>query len=626
VSVRGKKNVTQPRPKILIVDDDETERALAGAGFADDGLELLEASSGAEALEVFANERPNIVMLDLVMPGMDGYATCSEIRQRAVGADVIILVATSLDDEESIDLAYRSGATDFIAKPIHYGILRHRVRHLLAAQCERQVVQQEIAHMAFHDELTGLPNRAFLKQMLPYVVEQARRRNCAGAVLSIDLDGFKQVNDTLGHGAGDRVLREVASRLDGCLRGSDCVTRSGQGDSAVDAIARFGGDEFVVVLSDLASSEDAALVSDRIIRILTEPFTMVLAEVDGVGLGKQEFHVTCSIGIAPFPSGEDDPELLLSNADAAMYDAKKNGGGKSQYYCAEMSRKAREALELETNLRHALERGEFELHYQPKVRCSTGAVAGVEALLRWRRPGVGLVSPMDFIPLAEKTGLIVPIGAWVIRAACAQVKAWDAEGIRGMSVAVNISSRQFRNRELTDVIRAALADAGVSGSRLEVEITEGALMEDAKHAASVLNELRGLGVRVAIDDFGTGYSSLSYLRVLPVDTIKVDRSFVRDVTVNHDSAAIAATILAMSHSLRLECVAEGVETPEQVDFLVRHGCPVVQGFLFSKPLPAAELSVWLRARSDDAGPLSGRVVPLLRPSPVPRVSAMARGE
>jgi diguanylate cyclase (GGDEF)-like protein len=611
--------VADYRAKILIVDDDETERALAGAGFANDGLEVLEASSGAEALSLFKEHGPQIVMLDVVMPGMDGYATCAEIRRRAGGTDVLILVATSLDDTESIERAYSAGATDFISKPFHLGILRHRVRALLRAQRERETVQQEIAHMAFHDELTGLPNRAFLKQMLPYVVEQARRRERVGAVLSIDLDGFKRVNDTLGHAAGDCLLREVATRLESCLRGSDCVTR-GELAGPADAIARFGGDEFVVVLSDLASTDDAALVADRIVRVLTQPFEMVLAEVDGVGLGAQELHVNCSIGIAPFPSAEDDSDRLLSNADAAMYDAKKSGGGKFQYYCAEMSRKAQDALELETNLRRALERGEFELYYQPKVRCTTGVVEGVEALLRWRRPGFGLVSPLDFIPLAEKTGLIVPIGAWVIRTACAQAKVWAAEGLADLSVAVNISSRQFRNRELLDLIRASLADAGIPGSRLEVEITEGSLMEDPKHAASVLNELRALGIKVAIDDFGTGYSSLSYLRLLPVDTIKVDRSFVRDVTVNQDSAAIAAAIIAMSHSLRLECVAEGVETQDQVDFLMRHGCPVVQGFLFSKPLPIAELDAWLRARHVEPESASAAVTPIRRPPGIARAT------
>jgi diguanylate cyclase len=610
--------VDASRAKILIVDDDETERALAGAGFADDGLEVFEATNGSDALRVFQEQQPQIVMLDVVMPGIDGYATCAELRRRAASADVLILVATSLDDTESIELAYRAGATDFIAKPIHFGILRHRVQALLRAQRERAVVQQKIAHMAFHDELTGLPNRAFLKEMLPYVVEQARRRERVGAVLSIDLDGFKRVNDTLGHAAGDTLLREVATRLEGCLRGSDCVTRGDLAGSPADAIARFGGDEFVVVLSDLASTDDAALVATRIVRVLTKPFEMVLAEVDGVRLGEQELHVNCSIGIAPFPSSEDDSDRLLSNADAAMYDAKKSGGGKFQYYCADMSRKATEALELETNLRRALERGEFELHYQPKVRCSTGVVEGVEALLRWRRPGVGLVSPLDFIPLAEKTGLIVPIGAWVIRAACAQAKAWALEGFADLSVAVNISTRQFRNRELLDLIRSSLSDAGIAGSRLEVEITEGSLMEDAKHAASVLNELRALGVKVAIDDFGTGYSSLSYLRLLPVDTIKVDRSFVRDVTVNQDSAAITAAILAMSHSLRLESVAEGVETQEQVEFLMRHGCPVVQGFLFSKPLPAAELVAWLRARDVEPESASAAVTPIRRLPGIPR--------
>jgi EAL domain-containing protein (putative c-di-GMP-specific phosphodiesterase class I) len=286
----------------------------------------------------------------------------------------------------------------------------------------------------------------------------------------------------------------------------------------------------------------------------------------------------------------------LRNADAAMYDAKRNGGSRFQFYCSDMSRRTREALELENRLRRALEREEFELYYQPKLESKTGRVVGVEALLRWRSPERGLVPPMDFIPLAEKTGLIIPIGAWVLRRACRELKSWQEQGLPAMTMAVNISTRQFRDRDVSQLVRAALAETGIVPKSLELEITEGSLMEDTRYAASVLNELREIGVRVAIDDFGTGYSSLGYLRVLPVDMLKIDRSFVRDVTDNQDSAAIAAAILAMSHSLRLEAVAEGVETRAQLDFLVQHGCPLVQGFLYSRPLPGPEFVAWLRSR------------------------------
>jgi diguanylate cyclase (GGDEF)-like protein len=572
------------RPCVLVVDDDAALRAAAVATLEDEGFDVLEASNGREALAICTRVTPDVVVLDVTMPDMSGYETCVALREQPGSLDQLILITTGPGDSESIELSFEAGATDYIAKPINFQLLCHRLRYLVRGRRDRQLAEERIARMAFYDELTGLPNRAFLKRHLPYVIEQARRRERAGAVLSLDLDGFKRVNDTLGHAAGDRLLREVGNRLRACLRGGDCVTRADA--EGGDAIARFGGDEFVVVLSDLESMESAAQVAHRIIDVLSKPIV----------LGSQEFHVNCSVGIAPYPAGEDEPEVLLRNADAAMYDAKRNGGARFQFYCSDMSRRTREALELENRLRHALERGEFELHYQPKVESRSGNVVGVEALLRWRSPERGLVSPLDFIPLAEKTGLIIPIGAWVLRTACAQLRTWFEDGLKDISVAVNISTRQFRDRDVSQLVRAALAESGLPAGRLELEITEGSLMEDTRYAASVLSELRAIGVRIAIDDFGTGYSSLSYLRCLPVDSLKVDRTFVRDVTENQDSAAIARAILALSHSLRLEAVAEGVETREQLDFLVEHGCPLVQGYFYSRPLPPAEFAAWLRAR------------------------------
>jgi diguanylate cyclase (GGDEF)-like protein len=574
------------RSRVLIVDDDAMLRAVVAAALESDDVDTFEAESGERALVLCDEVSPELVILDIEMPGIGGYEACRQLRRRPDGHDRIILMATGHDDVESIERSYVAGATDFVAKPLNLVILGHRVRYLLRANRERKAAEERVARMALYDELTGLPNRAFLERHLAYVVEHAKRTQRSGAVLSLDLDGFKRVNDTLGHAAGDAILRQVASRLEGCLRASDCVSRKEPG-GASNAVARFGGDEFVVVLLDLQSMEDAARVSDRVIRLLSAPF-----DLDG-----QSYHIGCSIGIAPYPSDTDDPDVLLANADAAMFEAKRRGAGRFQFYCAEMGRRARESLALETSLRRALDEDQFELHYQPKICTKSGSVEGVEALLRWRHPERGLVSPMEFIPLAERNGLIVPIGDWAIRRACMQARAWSDQGRGELSVAVNVSTRQFRTRELPETVRDALATAGLPAHRLELEITEGSLMEDRREAAAMLNELRAIGVRVAIDDFGTGYSSLSYLRHLPVDTIKVDRSFVRDVTTNAHSAAIATAILAMTRALRLETVAEGVETAEQLEFLVERGCETVQGFLFSRPLPPAELAAWLKTRS-----------------------------
>jgi diguanylate cyclase (GGDEF)-like protein len=578
------------RSRVLIVDDDATLRAAVSATLESGEVETFEADCGERALHLSDELSPDLVVLDIRMPGLSGYDTCRELRRRPGGHDRIILVATGLDDLPSIEESYDAGATDFIAKPLNLVILGHRVRYLLRAYRERRAAQDRVARMALYDELTGLPNRAFLKRHLSYVVEQAKRTERSGAVLSLDLDGFKRINDTLGHAAGDTLLREVASRLEDCLRASDCVSRESSGGGG-DAVARFGGDEFVVVLSDLESMEDAARVADRIIRLLSAPFE----------IGGQSLHIGCSVGIVPYPLDNDDPEVLLGNADAAMYEAKRRGAGRFQFYCSDMSRRARETLALETSLRRALSEEQFELHYQPKVCSRSRSVSAVEALLRWRHPERGLIPPMDFIPLAERTGLIVPIGDWVIRRACAQARAWSDQGLGELSVAVNVSTQQFRMREFPDTVREALESARLPAQRLELEITEATLMEDGREASAVLNQLRSIGVRVAIDDFGTGYSSLSYLRHLPVDTIKVDRSFVHDVTINEHSAAIATAILAMARALRLEAVAEGVETVEQLDFLVQRGCDTLQGYLFSRPLPVAELATWLRTRARTAG-------------------------
>jgi len=445
---------------------------------------------------------------------------------------------------------------------------------------EQKQNEASIDHLAFYDPLTGLPNRAYLTQHLERVLERNRQSGGAGAILCVDLDGFKRVNDSLGHRAGDQLLLQTKERLNRCIAGFIDPSAAEQ----VKLLARFGGDEFVLLVPRLPEMGSAEAVAAEVIRTLAVPFLC----------DELEIFLSASVGIAHFSSAEAKAETLLRSADAAMYQAKRNGGGRFEGHSENLQRLALARLDLESGLRHALVRGELELFYQPKVDCRSRALLGAEALLRWRRPDSGLVSPLDFIPLSEECGLIVPIGEWVLERACAQARSWLDDG-RRLSVAVNLSARQLQEPDLLQKIRRVLDSTGLPPELLEVEITEGTLMHDVVAVAAVLGELRRFGVRIAIDDFGTGYSSLAYLRSLPVDTLKIDRSFVRDVTTSQDSAAIAGAIIAMSKSLRLHVVAEGVETEEQFKFFADHQCEEVQGFLISRPLPVADFDRWCTA-------------------------------
>ncbi|NTU80350.1 MAG: bifunctional diguanylate cyclase/phosphodiesterase, partial [Chloroflexales bacterium] len=381
------------------------------------------------------------------------------------------------------------------------------------------------------------------------------------------LDRFKNINDSLGHPAGDEVLVAIAHRLKERLRISD-------------TIARLGGDEFVVLLEDLQGSEEAAAVAYKLIDLLGEPFTLA---------GGQEIYAGGSIGISIGPDDADSATRLIRNADTAMYQAKANGGATFQFYTESMTRAVNLRLELEGRLRRALERQEFVLHYQPQIDLATGRTIGVEALIRWYQPEQGLISPAQFIPVAEETGLIGPIGEWVLRSACAQVQAWRDDGHSELTLSVNLSPRQFRQLGLVRMIQAALAESGLPASQLELEITEGAVMEHPEQAIATLQVLREQGVRLAIDDFGTGYSSLSYLQRFALNKLKIDRSFIKELPNKARDASIAATIIAMAHNLGLEVLAEGVESAEQLAWLRAHRCDAAQGYLFSRPLPAEQL-------------------------------------
>jgi diguanylate cyclase (GGDEF)-like protein len=441
-------------------------------------------------------------------------------------------------------------------------------RHVNGTMRENLRMSQRNVELAHFDALTGLPNRLMFAQSLDHALQRARRNDSLLALLFVDVDRFKNVNDALGHDAGDHLLREVALRMRNALRASDIV-------------ARFGGDEFIVVLEDLPEAAYAASVAAKLLDTLAEPM-----HIEG-----QEFHVTASIGIATCPQDARDARTLQKNADVAMFRAKAQGRNGFCFYTPHTDAHTLERLTMETQLKRALERGELTLHYQPKQEIATGLVTGMEALLRWQHPDMGLVAPARFIPLAEESGLIVPIGEWVLRTACEQTAALaTSPGGRRLRVAVNLSARQFLDESLVGLVERVLSQTGLAPAELELEITESLIMQNPEHTRGILAALRELGVKLAMDDFGTGYSSLAYLRRFPVDSIKIDRSFINGVPGEADGESITQAVIAMAHSLRLRAIAEGVETAQQLEFLRRHGCDEIQGYFFSRPLAYPQLT------------------------------------
>jgi diguanylate cyclase (GGDEF)-like protein/PAS domain S-box-containing protein len=435
---------------------------------------------------------------------------------------------------------------------------------------ERKRFEGELMHMAHHDALTGLPNRTLFFDRLRQGLYKKERSRKMLAVVYLDLDRFKIINDTLGHHVGDLLLQKVADRLREVIRKAD-------------TISRLGGDEFTIIIDEIATYADTLLVVEKIIHVFAAPFR----------LEKHEMFVTASMGVTIYPNDGDTAEKLLQNADTAMYHAKEDGRNTYQFFSEEMNIRVSERLSTETGLRHALARDEFLLHYQPRVNTTTGRIVGMEALIRWQHPEKGVVSPDTFIPLAEETGLIIPIGEWVLRTACAQAREWRDAGLTRMRVSVNISCRQFTHDDLTATIRRILEEAAIEPSCLELEITESLIMIDPEKAIALIRELKEMGIFIAIDDFGTGYSSLSHLKRLPADILKVDQSFVRGIPENKNDKTLVATIINMGHNLGLGLVAEGVENEEQLRFLEAHNCHEVQGFFFSKPLPAESLQTFM---------------------------------
>jgi diguanylate cyclase (GGDEF)-like protein/PAS domain S-box-containing protein len=697
-------------PVILLVDDDPVVRMISHQSLLLEGYVVLEAEHGKAAMAPVLEQSPDLILLDVIMPEMDGFAFCSWLRAQPLGMHVPVLMMTGLDDEPSIHRAFEVGATDFITKPVNHAILAHRVRFLLRAsqnlrdlassrenlaeaqriarlgswemdvssrrlswsdevfsifgtnkahfdvsyegllgfvhQDDRQKVEhsldrariegrpqdcihrllladgsakwvsvrcepvcdaggqtvqlkgtvqditerrqneETIRYLSRYDTMTSLPNRLMFGENLEHMLAHAKRYRDIVALLHLGIDRFKRVNESFGHLAGDALLVQVAQRLKHALRAEDYIGMGRDDIPQGHEVGRWGGDEFVLALSGIRSAEDAARTAHRLLDDLARPFA----------IGGQELMLSSTIGIALYPDDGETAADLLKNADAALHYAKDSAAGGYGFYTRAINEQTLHKLSLESALRKALARDELVPYYQPKVD-PNGRPTGAELLLRWQHAELGLLAPDKFIDLAEECNLIVPIGEWVIAMAARQLRQWRARGRADLRLAINLSPSHFRHPNLLGVLRAARDEHGLADGSLEIELTEGMLMDDLESTQLLLQALKNLGMSLAIDDFGTGYSSLSYLTRFPIDVLKIDRGFIRGIPDDNNQKNITRAIVALAHSLDLSVVAEGVETPEQAGFLIQEGCDALQGFLYSRPVPIDDFNQWLDARA-----------------------------
>ena len=705
---------------ILVVDDDITIRFMVKESLEQLGFIVEEAENGKQAVDRARELKPDIILLDVMMPEMDGFTACPLIREIPECQHTPILMMTGLDDLESINKSYQVGATDFATKPINYTLLSHRLLYMLRSKqtaddlrasqqrldqaqrlakvgywewdfknliswseqvtdtfwlpsekpfgdttyffqhlykndmgkvkaalklardkqqnfsieyrlknksgqsrvvfheaevnynnsgkpasligtiqdiTDRKRAEFEIQKLANFDKVTGLPNRASLRQKLEKIVSQKSSPDHITAILTLDLDHFKRLNDTLGHDRGDELLRKIASRLSICIEDYEhetdddlSSTRMRKPKSSLEnTLAHFGGDEFVVMMNGVRAVEDAAIMARKINEVISQP-----VEVHG-----NVVSVTTSIGISAFPEDGNDVDTLLKQSGAALHHAKSEGRNCYKFFTASMNARAFERLSLEVNLRKALEKDQFLLFYQPKVDAMSGHTQGMEALIRWKHPELGMISPTEFIPVAEQTGLIIPMGQWIFEEACRFIKTMQEQELPPLTIAVNISGAQFSQVDLPSLLSNTARNFDINPQQIELEITESLIMNDVRQAIDTLNKLRDFGFSIAIDDFGTGYSSLAYLKRFPITTLKIDQSFVQSIDKDEDDKAIVQTIISLAHGLRLKVVAEGIEEEEQLCILKDQGCDLIQGYYFSRPLNGEDFIDWTKQRGDD---------------------------
>jgi len=565
------------KPTVLIIDDEEQIRHLL-IDVLGGSYECSDAGSAEEALAALSDHTFDLVISDIDMGGMSGLELVPHVH--SLSPDTVVVMVSGNQDIEFAIKALRVGAFDYITKPIdlrhveasveralnHCNLLKEK--RLYKEQIESLLQQRtaEVNWLANFDTVTQLPNRALFEDRLTQAVAIAKATNQSLGVLFISLDQFKKVNDSLGHAPGDTLLREFAERLKSCISKSDTV-------------ARFGSDEFALLRTQIDDANDVIETIGSLSQVLRFAFD----------LPGHELFATASVGVSLFPLDGEDCQTLLKNAGAALYKAKRSGGANYQFFTADMHELATSRLALESNLRRAIQNEEFLVHYQPRVSVDSLAITGIEALVRWQHPHLGLISPSEFIPLAEDTGLIVPIGEWVLRTACLQGRRWLDQGFAPVRIAVNISARQFHDQDLAQTVIRILEETGLPPNYLELEITESSIMQNAEFAAGMLNRLKSRGINISIDDFGTGFSSLASLKRLPIDALKIDQSFVREATTDDDDAALVMAIITLAHNLRLKVIAEGVETEDQLRFLQLLRCDEIQGYFFSRPLPADTL-------------------------------------
>jgi len=573
------------RPAILIVDDISANRFALRHLLKSIDAEIIEASSGEEAL-LKAIELDNLalILLDVQMPIMDGYETAELLREEEQTLHIPIIFVTAVHrDEQHILKGYSSGAIDYITKPIQPDILAAKISLFMELWRLRFGLEREIINrnkledknkfLADHDMLTGLPNRRRLYLEIERAAARSDREKCEFALLFIDLDGFKSVNDTLGHKVGDAVLIKIAERFDQLVRKTDTVTR-------------FGGDEFVILLTDISDSQ---FLIGRIMEVLAVARQPIIIE-------NEEIVLSVSVGVCIYPNQIDDPDKLIDYADIAMYKSKELGKNTFSFFSNDMDQAAHRRLAVEKQLRHARKRNEFFVHFQPVVNCNTGKPVGVEALLRWTNSELGSIPPDYFIPIAESSGLIHELGAWVFEQSIEKMNEINKRLTSlpiTLKVAVNASTLQFKNSTWFKTVEKAIRTKKIAAQDIEIEITEGLLLEESSEVNNQLSDIRSLGISLSVDDFGTGYSALSYLKRCPINTVKIDRSFVKGIPDDKEDMVLIHAIIAMAHGLGLSVIAEGIETQEQWDFLRDEGCDFAQGYLFSKPLPPQALEVWL---------------------------------